>query len=142
MPNTQPPITDTQTFTLASEIAAQKAHCDYALYLGATPTNAEHVANLAPKAAALKMYCNQTFTDLTMTSMDDWQCQLANWPITDQVGPICLHAEENVLAKLILLGSRRPLHVCHVARKSELELIKMAKSMGHQITCEVCMSIW
>ena len=30
------------------------------------------------------------------------------------------------------------MHVAHVARKSELELIKMAKRLGQTITCEVC----
>ena len=46
------------------------------------------------------------------------------------MGPICVHAEENVVAQLILFASKRPLHVCHVARRSELELIKKAKELG------------
>ena len=61
-----------------------------------------------------------------------------HWPNNDKVGPICVHAEENVVAQLILFASKRPLHVCHVARRSELELIKMAKELGYPITCEVC----
>ena len=54
------------------------------------------------------------------------------------MGPICVHAEENVVAQLILFASKRPMHVCHVARRSELELIKKAKELGYPITCEVC----
>ena len=34
MPNTKPPIVDQETFTMVSNIAREKAHCDYALYLG------------------------------------------------------------------------------------------------------------
>ena len=127
MPNTNPPITDAETFALASELANKKAHCDYALYLGATPTNAEAIIDLAPKAAGLKMYCNETFTDLTMTNLEHWESQIDHWPIGDDIGPLCLHAEEDVLAKIIVFGFQRPLHVCHVARKSELKLIKKAE---------------
>ena len=36
MPNTNPSITDEQTFKLAHSLAAAKAHCDYAIYLGKT----------------------------------------------------------------------------------------------------------
>ena len=66
MPNTNPPIVDENTFDLVQGIAQEKAHCDYAIYLGATPFNAASVSKLASKAAALKMYCNETFTTLTM----------------------------------------------------------------------------
>ena len=31
----------------------------------------------------------------------------------------------------------RPLHVCHVARKEEILLIRMAKEKGMLVTCEV-----
>ena len=85
MPNTRPPIVDQETFTMASNIAREKAHCDYALYLGATPDNAQNIAKLAEHAAAVKIYCNETFTSLTMTNMDDWkshiQVQVNNYEI-------------------------------------------------------------
>ena len=73
MPNTNPTITDKDAFDMASDIARSKAHTDYALYYGATPDNAEEVAEFAEDAAALKIYCNETFTSLTMTKMDHWE---------------------------------------------------------------------
>ena len=76
MPNTKPPIVDQETFTMASNIAREKAHCDYALYLGATPDNAQNIAKLAELAAAVKIYCNETFTSLTMTNMDEWKSHI------------------------------------------------------------------
>ena len=76
MPNTRPPIVDQETFNMASNIAREKAHCDYALYLGATPDNAQNIAKLAELAAAVKIYCNETFTSLTMTNMDDWKSHI------------------------------------------------------------------
>ena len=138
MPNTNPPIVDQTTYDLVQGIAEKKAHCDYAIYLGATPNNASAVSQIANQACALKMYCNETFTTLTMTKMHHWKSHIEAWPQTDDVGPLCLHAEETVLAQLLLLGSQRPIHVCHVARRSELELIQAAKDMGLPVTCEVC----
>lgn len=85
MPNTKPPITDEKTLKLAEEIAKAKAHCDYALYLGATPDNADNVAKLAPQAAALKLYANETFTCLTMTDSKHWKSHIQSWPTSDQV---------------------------------------------------------
>ena len=32
----------------------------------------------------------------------------------------------------------RPVHICHVARKEEIEVIKKAKLKGIPVTCEVC----
>ena len=66
--------------------------------------------------------------------MQDWKPHIEAWPERDDVGPLCVHAEETVLAQLIILASHRPLHVCHVARRSELELIQKAKEMGLPIT--------
>ena len=40
MPNTDPPITDQDSFDLALDAARRKARCDYGQYLGAGPENA------------------------------------------------------------------------------------------------------
>jgi carbamoyl-phosphate synthase/aspartate carbamoyltransferase/dihydroorotase len=32
----------------------------------------------------------------------------------------------------------RAVHICHVARKDEIEIIKKAKLKGIPVTCEVC----
>jgi len=43
--------------------------------------------------------------------------------------PLCVHAEQHTLGSALLFASmyQRPLHVCHVARKQEIQLIKIAK---------------
>ena len=82
------------------------------------------------------MYMNDTFTTLKMNDKSDWKSHFENWPKT--AGPLCLHAEGDTTANAILMAKGRPLHICHVARKSELEVIKAAKEMGLPITCEVC----
>lgn len=137
MPNTTPPIVDRAAFELVQELAQKGARCDYALFVGASSTNYGTIGELAPHAAALKMYLNETFTTLKLTDMIVWQKHLSNWP---KRAPLCVHAERQSTAAVILLASLvdRPIHICHVARKEEIMIIKAAKEKGIKITCEVC----
>ena len=100
-----------------------------------------------------------------MSNPSNWTSHLEKWPQNHNVGPICVHAEGDTTANIILMAKGRPLHICHVARKSELgmhikaqsliffpqfsikklfleyffaEIIKAAKNIGLPITCEVC----
>ncbi|KFB52100.1 AGAP000300-PA-like protein [Anopheles sinensis] len=137
MPNTQPAIVDRAALQLAQELAAKGARCDYALYVGASSGNYGNVHELASQAAALKMYLNETFTTLRLNGMLVWRAHLANWP---KRAPLCVHAERETMAAVLLLASLadRPIHVCHVARKEEILVIKAAKERGIKVTCEVC----
>ncbi|XP_055523332.1 CAD protein [Wyeomyia smithii] len=137
MPNTTPPIVDRQSFQLVQDLAQKGARCDYALFVGASSSNFTTINELAPQAAALKMYLNETFTTLKLTDMLIWQKHLSNWP---KRAPLCVHAERQSTAAIILLASLvdRPIHICHVARKEEILIIKAAKERGIKITCEVC----
>ena len=80
MPNTQPPVTDAATLDLALAAARSKARCDYGQYLGAGADNVETAATLAPRAAGLKMYLDQTYGPLRLDDMTDWQAHFERWP--------------------------------------------------------------
>ncbi len=82
------------------------------------------------------MYLNETFTTLRMDSVSDWIRHFENWPAW---APICAHAEGRTTSAVILLASLhgRPVHICHVARREEIEVIRMAKLRGIDVTCEV-----
>lgn len=136
MPNTQPPVTDKTTLQMALDSAANKAHCDYAQYIGAGPDNAAAAAALAPNAAGLKLYLDQTYGPLRLDDMTLWMEHFAAWP-TD--APIVAHAESRSLAAAILMAKlyERPIHIAHVARKEEILLIAAAKDKGWPVTCEV-----
>lgn len=56
MPNTIPAIVDEETFTLAKELAAAKAHCDYAIFLGATVDNYNRIPELASQVQTIQIY--------------------------------------------------------------------------------------
>ena len=102
MPNTQPPVTDAATLDLALAAARSKARCDYAQYLGAGADNVEAAAALAPHAAGLKMYLDQTYGPLRLDDMTDWQAHFERWPAHL---PIVAHAESRTLAAVILMAA-------------------------------------
>lgn len=137
MPNTNPAVINAETFQLVRKLAKQNARCDYALFVGASSDNTAVISELAPEAAGLKMYLNDTFTTLKLTDLVVWQKHLTNWP---KKAPLCVHAEKQTTAAIILLASltNRAIHICHVARKEEILIIKAAKEKGLKVTCEVC----
>lgn len=137
MPNTNPSIIDKESFDLVKDIAKLKARCDYGIYVGASSDNYNKINELAAEAAALKMYLNQTFSTLQLTDMMVWKKHLKNWP---KGAPIVVHAERQATAAVIFLASllERSIHIAHVARKEEIEIIRTAKERGIKITCEVC----
>jgi carbamoyl-phosphate synthase/aspartate carbamoyltransferase/dihydroorotase len=136
MPNTRPPITDATNLALVEQIASSKARCDYAHFLGAGPENAAGLAALAPRAAGLKMYLDQTYGPLRLDDMTLWMDHFDRWP---PHLPIVAHAESRTMAAVILLAALhdRPVHIAHVSLREEILLIRAAKEKGLQVTCEV-----
>lgn len=137
MPNTKPPIFDSETLDIAHNAAKAKARCDYGQYVGAGPENADKVAALADKAAALKMYLDMTFGQLRLDDMTLWIPHFETYP---KIYPIVVHAESRSMAAAILFAALydRPVHIAHISLKEELLLIKVAKERGIRVTCEVC----
>ncbi len=136
MPNTTPPVTDTAALTQYQQAARSRARCDYGLYLGASDTNIETAASLAPQSCGLKMYLDQTFGPLRMEDLGSLMAHMQHWPADK---PLCVHAEGRTVAAAILVAqlTGRAVHICHVSRKDEIELIHAAKDRGLDVTCEV-----
>lgn len=53
--------------------------------------------------------------------------------------PIVAHAEKQTVAAILMVAQlyQRPVHICHVAKKEEILIIRAAKQKGIQVTCEV-----
>ncbi|XP_041261181.1 CAD protein isoform X2 [Onychostruthus taczanowskii] len=136
MPNTSPAVTDATSFALAQKLAEAGARCDFALFLGASLDNAGTLGPLAGAAAGLKMYLNDTFSSLRMDDVLLWMEHLEQWP---RHLPIVAHAERQTVAAVLMVAQlyQRPVHICHVARRQEILLIKAAKQRGIPVTCEV-----
>nr|XP_020663975.1 CAD protein [Pogona vitticeps] len=136
MPNTSPAVLDAGSLALAQKLAEAGARCDFALYLGASSDNAGSLGTLAGAAAGLKMYLNDTFSDLKMDNVSLWMEHFEKWP---KHLPIVAHAEKQTVAAILMVAQlyQRPVHICHVARKEEILIIKAAKQKGIAVTCEV-----
>ena len=142
MPNTQPPLVDAAAFQLALDTAAQKARCDYGIYLGAGLINATDLPALAPQAAGLKMYLDATFGPLLLDNIEAWIQHIEHWPtsVNGVPRPIVAHAERQSLGALLFVAGlfNRLVHIAHVSRREEILLIRAAKEKGIPVTCEVC----
>jgi carbamoyl-phosphate synthase/aspartate carbamoyltransferase/dihydroorotase len=136
MPNTHPPITDAQSLDQALTLGREKARCDFGQYLGACMDNVGKLPTLAPQAAGLKMYLDQTYGPLRLDEMSLWRAHFEAWP---RHLPIVAHAEERTLAAVILMAALydRPLHLAHVSLREEVLLIRAAKEKDLKVTCEV-----
>jgi carbamoyl-phosphate synthase/aspartate carbamoyltransferase/dihydroorotase len=136
MPNTQPPITNLETFLLALNAAKTKARCDYAQFLGAGPDNIDESAELSLQTAGLKMYLDQTYGPLRLDDMTLWMEHFKSWP---RGLPIVAHAEARTMAAVILMAAifDRSVHIAHVSLREEILLIRQAKEKGIKVTCEV-----
>jgi carbamoyl-phosphate synthase/aspartate carbamoyltransferase/dihydroorotase len=136
MPNTNPAVTDADTLAVAKQAAGHGARCDWAHYVGASLDNAGTVARLAPRAAGIKLYLDQTFGDLRLDDQEAWAVHLEQWP-EDSV--LVAHAEGGTLDSLLRLAdwAERPVHIAHVATAHDIGLIADAKEQGQPVTCEV-----
>uniref|UniRef100_A0A3B4TF12 Multifunctional protein CAD n=1 Tax=Seriola dumerili TaxID=41447 RepID=A0A3B4TF12_SERDU len=136
MPNTSPAITDPSTMALVQKLAKAGCRCDYALYVGAASDNAAVLPSIASQAAGLKMYLNDTYSTLKMDNVSLWMEHFEKWP---KQMPIVAHAEKQTVAAILMVAQlyQRPVHICHVAKKEEILIIRAAKQKGIQVTCEV-----
>ncbi len=136
MPNTDPPLTDASRFGRAQTAARTKARCDYGLFLGAGEANVATGAELGAQACGLKVYMDQTFGELRMQSLPALIEHFNRWPGSR---PITCHAEGRSLAVILAFSHlyERRVHICHVSTAVDIQLIRMAKERGTQVTCEV-----
>ncbi len=135
MPNNTPPVVDGQSLARKDKLFAERARCDYGLFLGAGD-RARPTAVTAQEAVGLKLYLTPTFGPLRLESLEALLAIFHTW---DGPGPIAVHAEGMSMAIPIGLAhlTGRRVHLCHVARASEIALVRAAKERGAPVTCEV-----
>jgi dihydroorotase-like cyclic amidohydrolase len=141
MPNNTPPTVNSQRLSEKAQIASEKACCDFGFYLGAAEHNVSDGATLSHRVAGLKIYMGQTYGPLKMTDLAALMAHFRSWP---RGRPIAVHAEGLALAGAIALAQLygKRLHICHVSRQAEIELIRKVKEnwsakAGLKLTCEV-----
>jgi dihydroorotase len=151
MPNTQPPTDTPERFADKVALARAKAVCDIGLFVGATTTELDAYLPVAARACGLKIYVSDTFGSLRIERLDLLHRFFRTWAecadahggfrsrgVMTGLGPIAVHAEELMLPVCLALANLYdvPLHIVHVSRRSEIELIRKAKEQGYAVTCE------
>ncbi len=150
MPNTQPPTATPERLMEKARLAAAKAVCDVGLFVGATSTDLDAYLFVAQQACGLKIYVSDTFGSLRIDSLDLMHRFFRTWAEKAAevgyrtpenptgIGPVAVHAEELMLSVCLNLSHLYgvPLHIVHVSRRCEVELIDVAKERGYPVTCE------
>ena len=137
MPNTSPPTATLDRLRDKTQRATASVVCDVGFFLGATrDTDPLTTAAAAPYACGLKIYVSETFGSLRLDDLAQLMAFFRTWP---GPGPIAVHAEGLMLATCLALAQLygQRVHVCHVSRRSEIELIHRAKQHRAAVTCEV-----
>lgn len=136
MPNTRPPLVTLSTWQEAQARARREALCDVELLAGASPAHLDELVALGARAVGLKLYMDETYGPLRMTALPDLAACFRRWPCAR---PIAVHAEGASVAAAIGLAAAhgRAVHICHVSRRAEVELIAAARERGLPVTCEV-----
>lgn len=150
MPNTDPPTATPARLVEKARLAAASAVCDVGLFVGPTTGDLDAYLPLASRACGLKIYVSETFGSLRIDSLELMHRFFRTWAEAmaelgrrsaqqpHGLGPVAVHAEELMLPVCLSLSSLYdvPLHVVHVSRRSEIELIDRAKQRGLPVTCE------
>jgi dihydroorotase len=136
MPNTSPPLTTPDRMRHTLDVARRAVRCQVGLFAGASREHLNVLPSCAPYAAGLKIYLNDTFGPLRVDQVSTLRACFQRWP-RDKM--IALHAEKQSVAVAIGMSAiyDRPIHLCHISRKQEIELIADAKMAGLAVTCEV-----
>lgn len=151
MPNTQPPTATPDRLREKIALAQSKAVCDVGLFVGATSTDLDAYLPAAQAACGLKIYVSETFGSLRIDELGQMHRFFRSWAEKaattgyrsaqnpSGIGPVAVHAEELMLSVCLNLSHLYgvPLHIVHVTRRSEIELIRRAKEQGYPVTCEV-----
>jgi len=151
MPNTNPPTSTPERLDEKVKLAAARSVCDVGLFVGATNTEQDAYLPAAQRACGLKIYVSETFGSLRIDTLGLLHQLFRSWAEEAErvgyrqpgggqgLGPIAVHAEELMLSVCLQLSHLYavPLHIVHVSRRSEIELIARAKERGYPVTCEV-----
>lgn len=136
MPNNLNPITTFERLEEKQKIAKENILCDVGFYFGTDGTNINEFEKVKDKVKGLKIFLNHTTGNLLIEDPTVVENIVAAWP---QELPILFHAEKEKVDLVIFLAKKykKPMHICHVSSRIDLEKIIKAKAEDMPITCGV-----
>lgn len=135
MPNNLTPITTFERIQDKIKVARDKILCDVGFHFGSMGDNIQEFEKTKNLTVGLKLFLNET-TGNYLLNEEKLEEIFRAWP---KKKVILFHAEEEKIDLIINVLKRypRPIHICHVSTKSELEKIRKTKELGLPITCGI-----
>lgn len=139
MPNNVLPTISLSRVIEKEKLAKKAAICTVGFHFGTNGKNTQEFKKIMKRKSifGLKLYLNHTTGEMLVEDLKQLMRIFEKW---DCEKPILLHAEQVELAAALGLGQiyKRRLHVCHMSRSEEVELVRRAKSRGIKVTAGVC----
>jgi len=134
MPNTVPNTTTKEILDAKESNSKNKSYVDYGFHFGGSKLdNSEEIKKVRDRVASTKIFLNMSTGDMLVEE----EKVLENLFKESKI--ISVHAEEEMVDKAIDLARkfRKPLYLCHLSKKSEVEKLRAAKKEGLKIYGEV-----
>ncbi|MGL4510334.1 dihydroorotase [Cetobacterium sp.] len=134
MPNTVPNTTTKEILDAKESNSKNRSYVDYGFHFGGSKLdNSEEIKKVRDRVASTKIFLNMSTGDMLVEE----EKVLENLFKESKI--ISVHAEEERVDKAIDLARkfRKPLYLCHLSKKSEVEKLRAAKKEGLKIYGEV-----
>ena len=134
MPNTVPNTTTKEILDAKESNSKNRSYVDYGFHFGGSKLdNNEEIRKVRDRVASTKIFLNMSTGDMLVEE----EKVLENLFKESKI--ISVHAEEEMVDKAIDLARkfRKPLYLCHLSKKSEVEKLRAAKKEGLKIYGEV-----
>ena len=134
MPNTVPNTTTKEILEAKESNSKNRSYVDYGFHFGGSRLdNSEEIRKVRNRVASTKIFLNMSTGDMLVEE----EKILENLFKESKI--VSVHAEEEMVDKAIDLARKfkKPLYLCHLSKKSEVEKLRNAKKEGLKIYGEV-----
>lgn len=134
MPNTVPNTTTKEILDAKESNSKNRSYVDYGFHFGGSKLdNSKEIKSVKSRVASTKIFLNMSTGDMLVEEENILENLFKESKI------ISVHAEEEMVDKAIDLARkfRKPLYLCHLSKKSEVEKLRAAKKEGLKIYGEV-----
>ena len=134
MPNTVPAVTTEKLLDDKKEFLKNKSYVDYGFNFGGSKNdNSDEIKKITKDVAATKIFLNVSTGDMLVTD----NTAIENIFKASKI--VAVHAENEMVAKAIALSKKldKPLYLCHLSTKEEVEMLREAKKEGLKVYGEV-----
>ena len=134
MPNTSPAVITKKLLDEKKALLKGKSYVDYGFNFGGSKNdNSDEIKKITKDVAATKIFLNVSTGDMLVTD----NTAIENIFKASKI--IAVHAENEMVAKAIALSKKldKPLYLCHLSTKEEVEMLREAKKEGLKVYGEV-----